>query len=103
MGAVCPQCMWQQMSGGEAAAINHIHSLPVERAFNLHAELHIAYGRCLPTFVQPGQSPSPSPSGQSSHRGGGLETYKSFQFQCLINLYNRIKISSTKAPLRYVR
>lgn len=49
-----------------AAAINHIHSLPVERAFNLHAELHIAYGRCLPTFsrsfcrwlVQPGQSPS---------------------------------------------
>lgn len=52
VGAACPHCMWQQMSGGEAAAINHIHSLPVERAFNLHAELHIAYGRCLPTFVR---------------------------------------------------
>lgn len=81
VGTACPQCMWQQMSrGGEAAAINHIHSLPVERAFNLHAELHIAYGRCLPTFAR-------SVVGWFSldrvrvGGGGGLETYKSFQFQ----------------------
>lgn len=87
--------------GKQAAAINHIHSLPVERAFNLHAELHIAYGRCLPAFAR-------SVVGWFSldrvrvGDGGGLETYKVFNFKCLINLYNRIKISSTKAPLRTV-
>lgn len=65
---------------GEAAAINHIHSLPVERAFNLHAELHIACGRCLPTFLRSLVQPGLDRVRVSGGDEGGLETHKSFQF-----------------------
>lgn len=75
------------VADGEAAAINHIHSLPVERAFNLHAELHIACGRCLPTFL-------PWFSLAWTESEAVLRHTKVFNFICLINLYNRIKISS---------
>lgn len=98
-------CGSRWAEGGEqAAAINHIHSLPVERAFNLHAELHIAYGRCLPTFARSvvrsfvGSAWTES----ESEAEAVLRHTKVFNFKCLINLYNRIKLSSTKAPLRTV-